>query len=363
MNRPHETPPSRQRGIVSIIAALALLVMVGLALRIGLSMSGSSVIDSAAQNDSVEALFLAESAVERASRLFAAGGACTAAGLEAGTDFNFGRGRFRVLDTPAPTLVSGNCRFQVRGEIIPTGQSRTIEAVVAAGDIRLNGTPTVAKGNGNSLNWTHTVAAGTNRLLIVGVSWRSDAGQSVSGVTYAGQAMTPVVEKSQPAAAPATPRVTVQIFRLVNPPVGTNSVSVTLSAAAQVVGGALGLSGVDQTTPIEASSSNAGRSKKPNVSVTTLTNNAWVVDTVARVAVGTLTPNRTELWNIVTDAGGGGGGGGKRVGGAASRHGPVSPPAAVSMDWTWDAKNDWAAAAVAIKPGENGVINWREVVK
>lgn len=360
MNRPPAIPPARQRGIVSIIAAVALLVMVGLALRIGLGMSGSGVIDSAVQNDSVEALFLAESAVERGARLFAAGGACTAAGLEAGTDFNLGRGRFRVLDTPAPALVSGNCRFQARGEITATGQSRIVEVVVAPGAIRLNGTPTVSKGNGSSLSWSHTVEAGANRLLIVGVSWRSDDGQTVSSVSYAGQPMTPVVDKSQPAAATGATRVTVQIFRLIDPPVGTANVNVTLSAATGVVGGALALSGVNQTTPIEATASNSDRSTTPNVSVMTLTGNAWVVDTVARFGAGTLTmtaaTNRSEAWNTKIT-------GKNQVGGAASYRGPISPPATVAMDWTWDANNHWAAAAVAVKPGGSGVINWREVVK
>lgn len=358
MNRPPAIPPARQRGIVSIIAAVALLVMVGLALRIGLGMSASGVIDSAVQNDSVEALFLAESAVERGARLFAAGGACTAAGLEAGTDFNLGRGRFRVLDTPAPALVSGNCRFQARGEIIPTGQTRTVEAVVAPGDIELNGTPTFDVGKNVSVfEWGHIVAAGASRLLIVGVSWRSDNGQSVNGVSYAGQPMTPVVDRSQPAAATGAARVTVQIFRLIDPPVGTANVSVTLSAAARVVGGAIGLSGVNQTAPIEASSSNAATGNAPNVSVTTLTGNAWVIDTVARVAGGNLTPNRIEAWNTVT------GGGGVHAGGAASRHGPVNPPASILMSWNWSTSDHWAAAAVAVKPGGSGVINWREVVK
>lgn len=356
MNRPHAIPPARQRGFVSIIAAVALLVMVGLALRIGLSMSGSGVIDSAVQNDSVEALFLAESAVERGARLFAAGGACTAAGLEAGTGFNLGRGRFKVLDTPAPALVSGNCRFQARGEITATGQSRTVEVLVAPGEIRLNGTPTVSKGNGSSFSWLHTVVAGANRLLIVGVSWRSDDGQTVSSVSYAGRAMTPVVDKSQPAVATGAKRVTVQIFRLIDPPVGDASVSVTLSATARVVGGAIALSGVNQATPIEASNSNAATDNAPKVSVTTLSNNAWVLDTVARIAGGTLTPNRIEVWNDVT------GGGAVHAGGAASRHGPVSPPASILMSWNWSTSDHWAAAAVAVKGGGSGVINWREVI-
>ena len=124
--------------------------------------------------------------------------------------------------------------------------------------------------------------------------------------------------------------------------------------------GAIGLSGVNQTAPIEASSSNAATGNAPNVSVTTLTGNAWVVDTVARFGAGTLTmtaaTNRSEAWNTKIT-------GKNQVGGAASYRGPISPPATVAMDWTWDANNHWAAAAVAVKPGGSGVINWREVVK
>src|SRR5258708_6597863 len=43
----------------------------------------------------------------------------------------------------------------------------------------------------SSLTWSHTVgAAGTNRILIVGVSIRNNSSQTVSSVTYGGTALT-----------------------------------------------------------------------------------------------------------------------------------------------------------------------------
>ncbi len=40
----------------------------------------------------------------------------------------------------------------------------------------------------SSLTWAHTVGAGNNRILVVGVSIRSNG--NATGVTYAGQALT-----------------------------------------------------------------------------------------------------------------------------------------------------------------------------
>src|SRR5439155_296465 len=112
-------------------------------------------------------------------------------------------------------------------------------------------------GSATPLTWSHTVAAGSNRLLIVGVS-TGDIIATHDSVTYNTAPMTKITEVTG-----ASDRVS--IWKLVNPATGTNSVVVTLSAAATVKGGATSWTNVDQTTPVGTAATNTGSSNFPSV--------------------------------------------------------------------------------------------------
>jgi hypothetical protein len=108
----------------------------------------------------------------------------------------------------------------------------------------------------------------------------------------------------------------------------------------------------------------AGNGSNPSVTVTTVTNNAWVFDTQGEL-LASLTPaagaGQTEIWNDRT-----GGAQPTRVRGSGSYEGPVTPAGSVTMSWSWFTVNtDWAIGAVAIRPGNGGssVLSWREVVQ
>src|SRR5437773_247767 len=118
----------------------------------------------------------------------------------------------------------------------------------ARAQVTLDNTSSAAGAAANvlSLTWSHTVGAGTNRILIVGVSI-VDGGATVTGVTYSGQALTLIGGQT---AGASTDRI--EMWRLLAPPVGTASIVVTLSAAKRIVGGAVSYTGVDQTTPLGA---------------------------------------------------------------------------------------------------------------
>lgn len=74
-----------QRGVAALMAVLFLLFMLGVVLVIANQMAATDVHDSGAQNLSVEALFLAESGIERASvRYRDNGDLCAANGLVEG---------------------------------------------------------------------------------------------------------------------------------------------------------------------------------------------------------------------------------------------------------------------------------------
>ncbi len=101
-----------QRGAATVMVALLLLVMVAFALLIALNMGASDITDSAAHNDATEALFLAESGLERAAKRFADGTPCATAALAESVPF--GRGTFTILEA---VFTANICRVRVQGEV------------------------------------------------------------------------------------------------------------------------------------------------------------------------------------------------------------------------------------------------------
>ena len=122
------TTAHRQRGAVTLATALAVVLMIAAAVVSLLGTAGSSVTHSADAEKQVAALFLAESAVERAQGLIAqsltnAGGythaTCTSL---AGTTTALGRGALRYDSAESvPPICSGStcneCNLVVSGEI------------------------------------------------------------------------------------------------------------------------------------------------------------------------------------------------------------------------------------------------------
>ncbi len=102
-----------ERGAATVMVALFLLVMVTFALLVALTMGASDITDSAVHDDAVEALFLAESGLERAARRFADGTACITPAL-AEPPIALGRGRFAIVSA---MFVDNVCRIRVEGAV------------------------------------------------------------------------------------------------------------------------------------------------------------------------------------------------------------------------------------------------------
>src|SRR5207249_3267890 len=152
-------------------------------------------------------------------------------------------------------------------------------------------------------------------------------------VTYNTAPMTKITEVTG-----ASDRVS--IWKLVNPATGTNSVVVTLSAAATVKGGATSWTNVDQTTPVGTAATNTGSSNFPSVTVASAAEEV-VHDTIGANAdsdEGAVTADagQTERWNIRTS----------HTGGGSTEVGAAS----VTMSWTMVKNTGWASAGVPIKP-------------
>ena len=347
----------RQRGAASLMAALFLLIVVAMAVVVALNLAGSDMHDTAIQHNSVQALFLAESGLERVgSRLRAF--TCGDPVLKE-FPIALGAGSFEVVST---AWVGSQCQVQVVGRF---GQAtRTVDAWFsgAGGAIALDptGTGSVATTLATA-SVSLTIGSGANRLLVVGITSDKASGV-VTSITYttASSSATPVFLGT--AGSGGNPGV--DIYYLVNPPSGPGNLNLTMSAAGPIVVGAQVFTGVDQTTPINASAFSTGtiKSTTPSLAITTTAANTWLMSVLAvdkDVTGQALVPTggASQIW-LQAPAG-------NKITGGASQRGPVATPQTTSMDWTYSAPSQkWNIGVVALTPG--GVptlVGWREVVQ
>ena len=119
-------PPLRkQPGAVTLMGALVIIITMMLMIEVLHRMAASDILDTSVQNDSVEALFIAETGIEHASYLFANTTAC--ADLALVGPVNAGRGSF---DIGSSTLVGSECNVSVTATAGVLGARRVVEAVL-----------------------------------------------------------------------------------------------------------------------------------------------------------------------------------------------------------------------------------------
>lgn len=158
-----------------------------------------------------------------------------------------------------------------------------------------------------TVTWSHT-CSGSDRLLVVGVHSRDD--DPTEGVTYNGVVMTEIRQDHQGG------NVHTSLWYLKAPATGAHDIVAThmFSAPAWIAGSAVSLTGVDQTTPLDAHNGATGDS--------------------------TTIADRDIAVSGVTDRAG------------MSTEGPVSPASATTMSWTTAGGSDgWATSAASFKPG------------
>jgi hypothetical protein len=196
-----------------------------------------------------------------------------------------------------------------------------------------------------SYSWNHT-CTGANRELLVGIAMLSVAGSSVASVTYGGVSLEKI-----DARASVTGAVRSEVWHLVAPLTGVNSIAITLSAALDSVGGTVSLTGVNQASPVDVfndnSATNVGAADA-TVNVTTTDNNDWTVDIVATDDTAiTVSAGQTSRLNVTGTLGSG----------AMSTKGPKTPAGLVTMSWTnVDALKTWSIVSTAITPAEDDVL-------
>lgn len=162
----------------------------------------------------------------------------------------------------------------------------------------------------SQLTWSHTTGSGASRALFVGVSTSTTSlpgslpTNRVVSVTYGSQTLERVGTQLSP-----NLQNSVEMFRLVAPASGTNTITVTFAVLPplpnlfvnQAVGGAISLTGVNQTTPNRNFFSSSGASATASVAVTDSIAGDLVLDTLGvSPTAGFVAPDiaqQTERWN------------------------------------------------------------------
>ena len=195
----------------------------------------------------------------------------------------------------------------------------------------------------------HTTGNGSDRLMLVGVSWNcGTTDRTISSVTFTpangiATSLTGVIKQQA-----GTQLRYSAIYSLLNTPRNTSGI-VTITFSGEVtngiVAGAANFAGVNQSTPlgIAVGAGSATQSTEPTVTLTELNGNELVFDNVFLGATGetqtlTVGSNQTQLWNAFIG----------NVRAAPSTEQASSTP--VTMSWTAGTTAYWAVAAVPINP-------------
>lgn len=202
--------------------------------------------------------------------------------------------------------------------------------------IVLDSTSSIVSPPATSVTWSHTTA-GVSRFLYVGVGVHGLS--TISSATYAGVLLTQISSTAYVGGS-------VWQFYQVAPTVGTNNIVVNFSGSATAEAGGISLTGVNQITAVEVSTCATGTSTTPSLSITTLTNNAWVLDVVGNSSFLTpLTATGSQTLRFHAQ-----GTTGACAGGTL---GPVTPPAATTMSWSQTGSVVWGECAVSAVPGDD----------
>ncbi|MCX6874469.1 MAG: hypothetical protein NTW21_11795, partial [Verrucomicrobia bacterium] len=197
-------------------------------------------------------------------------------------------------------------------------------------------------GGNSSVAWPHTVGAGADRMLVVGVTTESNPDRTVASVTFGTQALTQV--PGARAVNGATTANASDLWYLVAPAEVTDTITVTFSDVVGngIVAGAVSLFGVVQGAPEAVANYSAGGGNTYSAAITTSTYGSWLVDAINNGTVGaSFTPGsgQTTQWYN---------GGVNHAGACSTRQ--VEPAGATTDDWTTSGTSRRALSVAAFAP-------------
>ncbi|MBI2032008.1 MAG: hypothetical protein HYT08_05355, partial [Candidatus Levybacteria bacterium] len=197
------------------------------------------------------------------------------------------------LNVNQTNTYTGTSNANISGNLASLSRNYTLNTSTQT--IAYDNSTTLAEQTGSSANFSHTTGTGDNRILIVTVSRAGNAG--ISSITYNGSALTLI-----PGCTFSPGTEAIDMYYLLNPSSGSNTVSITLGNSETWVALATTYSGVSQTSPFRATcQTETGSGTSPSLNVTSQSGDV-VIDSMLNAGINpTLSlpggSNQTQRWN------------------------------------------------------------------
>jgi prepilin-type N-terminal cleavage/methylation domain-containing protein len=196
---------------------------------------------------------------------------------------------------------------------------------------------TTAAYTDSTMTVAHTTGSGSDRLMLVGISFNPNDNERVTTVTYGGTSLTKVGEGVNGNDA------MVYIYSLVAPAPGAADVVITFDSALDegAIAGVMTFTGVEQTTPLGTFASASGNNSTPaSVNITSASGELVFGVVSSEYEAFTASSGQNEHWNMSISGAATNGAGGTDAGAPT-----------VAMSWSLDPSyNHWASGGVSIKP-------------
>lgn len=204
---------------------------------------------------------------------------------------------------------------------------------------------TSSAATGSSVAWPHTISReGTYLLVLTGQRAVADASRPVTSITYGNYSLAKIREDDA-----VTANMTTDIWELKNPPIGTNTVTVTFAGNILIlaIGTSVSFFGVDLSSPVASSAGalqQTDAASPSSVSITTKQNDVFLVDVIynqsASITAGANQVTLTDIDSVSASN--------DSVG--VSTKLSTGSAKTDTMSWSYTANEVWATSVVALKP-------------
>lgn len=201
--------------------------------------------------------------------------------------------------------------------------------------IAFDSSSNITSDTSNTTTFSHTCSGSDRILFVTASSLNNGTADAVTGVTYAGVSMTKLFG---PVAVGGVSWVT-YLYYIVNPTSGANNVVISRNTSnGEGYGSAVSYTGVDQVSPIDASTTGTGTGSPITTTLSSVTDNCWFV-----LANWNPDANPTASTNSTTRVNNG-------FPGALFDFGPKTPAGSLNMQQTFAGTRAWLSYMVAFKP-------------
>jgi hypothetical protein len=225
-------------------------------------------------------------------------------------------------------------------------------SVAARAQLAIDNT-TVGSTDAAALSYPHTVASGSDALLMVGVEVHAkttvDSVEWGTGSTRCSSACDPATclcpLTQVGAVTDSNKAVTVELWKLLNPPPGTGTVVITLPSSHRMISGATSFVGVNHSTPLGTAATNSGETGTPaSVKVSSMPG-AIVLDAVGTTydeSLAVAGEGQTQAYLAAEKAS-------SAVEGITGAGSTAAGAASVAMSWSLSSSS-WAIIGVSVNP-------------